>query len=98
MDDQIWVDLGFVTQLARNWADLLVGMKAEGFATDAEAFRTRVHETCDRLAAQLKQADDAAKREHCRTNHVRHPHDPDGKWWCCQQGVCYHLGADDGNG
>lgn len=93
MDDQIWVDLGFLTQLARNWADLLAGMKTEDFATDAEAFRTRVHETCDRLVTQLKQAGDAADREHCRTNHVRHPHDPDGKWWCCRKGVCFHLGA-----
>jgi hypothetical protein len=25
-------------------------------------------------------------------------HTPEGKWWCCQQGVCFHLGDDDGNG
>ncbi len=58
MDSQVWVDLGFVTQLAKNWADVLVGMQAEDFATDADAFRTRVHETCDRLETALKRADD----------------------------------------
>lgn len=58
MDDQIWIDLGFLTQLAKNWASLLVGMKTDDFATDADAFKTRVDETCERLVTLLKQADD----------------------------------------
>jgi hypothetical protein len=98
MDDQIWIDLGFITQLARNWADVLVGMKTDDFATDAVSFRTRVNETCDRLTTLLKEASDRADHEHCRTNHVRHPHDPDG-WWCCTAGTCFHhpVKADDGD-
>lgn len=33
--------------------------------------------------------EDAGQREHCKTYHMRHAHEPD-KRWCCQENRCYH--------
>lgn len=54
----------------------------------------------DANSAYFKSGYDAGQKDavdhslHCKSNHVRHEHSPE-KWWCCNEGSCYHEVPDD---